>query len=124
MADDFRTQLKYTYLDDPTRLCFEDIILEPWFVLSIQARPFYEETPMEPRDPMEIERFHISLMNRKGIIHKGKWAVWDALKDHPWAHKFHLEANHWLLAENMTVAETQAMFDDLSAFAASHPLPE
>ncbi|MFW5734538.1 MAG: hypothetical protein ACOCWR_05710 [Oceanidesulfovibrio sp.] len=123
MADDFRSHLSVLYSDEPTKMCYADIALEPWFTVSIQARRPYDDSPMVEGDPFECDTFHISLMTRGGVITYGEWGAWEELCNKPWASKFREDYPFLLVAEDLTVEETQRIYDDLARYAATRPAP-
>lgn len=123
MADDFRSLLKTIYPEEPTQTCYDDLAVGSWFTVSIQARRPYDDSPMTLEDPGNYDTFHMSLMTRGGVITYGEWDAWTELSNKPWAGKFREDYPFLLVAEDLTVEETQRIYDDLVRFAASRKAP-
>ncbi|AGW12082.1 hypothetical protein [Megalodesulfovibrio gigas] len=123
MAADFRTLLVTLDSDDPVARRYDDIRIGDWFLLSVQTRPLYDDSPMELPDPATCDAFALSLMTQGGVISYGSWGVWEELCHKPWAAHFRQELPLLLVAEDVPAAAVQEILDDLTEFAAANTPP-
>ena len=123
MAVDFRSKLVVLDPESPTARRYDDIRIGDWFLVSIQSRPLFDDSPMELPAPAACEAFAVSLMTQGGVISYGAWGVWEDLKDNPWAAHFRQELPLLMVAENVPAAVVQELFDDLTEYAATHTPP-
>ncbi|GAB7079894.1 hypothetical protein [Megalodesulfovibrio paquesii] len=123
MAADFRSQLVVLDAEDPSTRRFDDIQIGGWFILSIQSRPLFDDSPVEPLDPTAGESFSVSLMTQGGVIIHGTWGAWEDLQHKPWASRFSQEFPMLLGAEDVPAAVVQEIYDDLCEYAATHTPP-
>ena len=123
MAADFRSLLVELDSDNPSTRRYDDIQVGGWFTISIQTRPLFDDSPMEPVDPATCDSFSVSLMTQGGVISYGAWGAWDELQHKPWAARFSQEFPTLLAAENVPAAVVQEIFDDITAYAAAHTPP-
>lgn len=123
MATDFRDQLTVLDADDPTTCRYDDLLIGDWFILSIQTRPLYDTEPRVMELPPTAETYTVGIMTQGGIISYGRWGVWEEFQARPWAKLFNQEFPLLWAAENVPLAMTQQIFDDLSHFAATRKAP-
>ncbi|EFL52859.1 conserved hypothetical protein [Solidesulfovibrio fructosivorans JJ]] len=123
MAEDFRTLLMETdRLVDGDRW-FGDIQIGGWFYFSAQAGPFHESRPQTLQGPMGYESFELRLQGVQGVISYGRWGAWEELQNKPWAKLFTTTSPTVLFAPDVPVATCQEIYEDLLAYARTHPLP-
>lgn len=123
MSEDFRTLLMETdRLVDGDRW-FGDIQIGGWFYFSAQAGPFHESRPQTLLDPMGYESFELRLQTVQGVINYGRHGAWEELQHKPWAGLFSKDGPTVMYAPDVPVATCQQIYEDLLAYARSHPLP-
>ena len=124
MAEDFRTLLMETDRFDDGDRWFGDIQIGGWFYFSAQAGPLHECRPQALLDsPMAYESFDLRLQTVHGVISYGRYGAWEELQHKPWAKLFSTASPTVLFAPDVPVATCQQVYDDLIAFARTHPLP-
>jgi len=123
MSNDFRTMLQENAREGDLERWFDDIKIGGWFLMSVQASPEHACTPQAMLDPMAYEAFEVMLTTQGGVISYGKWGAWAKLAQKPWAARFRKEHSYLMVADNVPTAEVQQIFDDLTLFAKSTPLP-
>lgn len=123
MAADFRSLLTIIDADDPTASRYDDINIGEWFILSIQARPLYDDSPMELGDPADYDIFHLTLMTQGGVISYGSWGAWEDLQNKPWAERFRQEFPILLVAEDVPADVVQEIVNDLEHYSTTHKAP-
>lgn len=124
MTQDFRTLLKEISREPDGERWFEDIRVGDWFYLSPQASAYHECQPRETLpDPMAYATFEVQISNIHGVISYGKWGVWEELSAKPWAKRFSRQKPTLMVASDVPAAVVQEIYEDLSDYARSHPVP-
>ncbi len=123
MVEDFRTMLlESDRMEDGDRW-FSDIQLGGWFYFSAQAGPFHASRPQTMISPMAYESFELRLQTVRGVISYGRYGAWEELSQKPWAALFSQQGPTVMYAPDVPVATCQQIYEDLLAYARTHPLP-
>jgi len=124
MAEDFRTLLMETDHFGAEDRWFGDIQIGGWFYFSAQAGPYHDCRPQKLLPgPMGYESFDLRLQTVSGVISYGRYGAWEELQHKPWATLFSQDGPTVMHAPDVPVATCQRIYEDLLAFARTHPLP-
>jgi len=72
---------------------------------------------------MGYESFDLRLQTVSGVISYGRYGAWEELQHKPWAALFSQDGPTVMHAPDVPVATCQQIYEDLLAFARTHPLP-
>ncbi|GAB6125367.1 hypothetical protein [Humidesulfovibrio idahonensis] len=123
MAEDFRTMLKEDSRDAETgERWFEDIEMGDVFFFSVQASALHGSTPAALLDDiMGYETFQVTIQSKHGVFAHGRRGAWQHLEGKSWWPLFVDDSPILYVAENVPVATTQQIYEDLLACVAEHP---
>jgi hypothetical protein len=123
MAEDFRKLLKEDMRNPETgERWFADIELGDVFFFSVQASSLHGSTPAKLLDDINAyEAFQVTIQTKPGVLAYGKRGAWQHLEGKPWWPLFMDDTAVLYVAENVPVATTQQVYEDLLTCVEQHP---